>query len=83
MPASVKKITLVQIGVTMLRNTRPKLHSELRVSMMEQLATKMMIFDYPADFRRGVIESAVKCYEAELAVSKSGEKPSQIPRPTC
>ena len=51
--------------------------------MMEQLATKMMIFGYPADFRRGVLESAVKCYEAELAVSKSGEKPSQIPRPTC
>ena len=80
MPASVKKITLVQIGVTMLRNTRPKLHSELRVSMMEQLAIKMMISGYPADFRRGVIESAVKCYEAQLAASVSGEKPLYRPR---
>ena len=35
--------------------------------MMEQLATKMMISGYPADFRRGVLESAVKCYEAQLA----------------
>ena len=74
MPASVKKITLVQIGVTMLLNTRPKLHSELRVSMMEQLAIKMMISGYPADFRRGVIESAVKYYEAQLAASLSGKK---------
>ena len=60
---SVKRITLVQMVVTMLRNTRPELHSELRVSMMEQLATKMMISGYPADFRRGVLELAVKCYE--------------------
>ena len=37
--------------------------------MMEKLATKMMISGYPADFRRGVIESAVKCYEAQLAAS--------------
>ena len=64
----------------MLRNTRPELHSELRVSMMEQLATKMMIFGYPADFRRGVLESAVKCYEAQLAASESGEKPLYCPR---
>ena len=80
MPPSVKRITLVQMGVTMLRNTRPELHNELRVSMMEQLATKMMISGYPADFRRGVIESAVKCYEAQLAASVSGEKPLYRPR---
>ena len=48
--------------------------------MMEQLATKMMISGYPADFRRGVIESAVKCYEAQLAASESGEKPLYRPR---
>ena len=48
--------------------------------MMEQLAIKMMISGYPADFRRGVIESAVKCYEAQLAASVSGEKPLYRPR---
>ena len=80
MPPSVKRITLVQMGVTMLRNTRPELHNELKVPMMEQLATKMMISGYPADFRRGVIESAVKCYEGQLAASVSGEKPLYRPR---
>lgn len=80
MPASVKRITLVQMGVTMLRNTRPELHDELRVSLMEQLAIKMMISGYPADYRIGVIESAVKCYEAQLGASVRGEKPLYRPR---
>ena len=48
--------------------------------MMEQLATKMMISGYPADFRRGVIEPAVKCYSAQLAASLSGKKPLYRPR---
>ena len=69
MPASVKKITLVQMGVTMLRNTRPELHSELRVSMMELLATKMMISGYPADFRQETtLSSTILAAGAEEAV---------------
>ena len=36
MPASVKRITLVQQGITMLRNTREELHTILRIPLMEQ-----------------------------------------------
>ena len=53
------RITLVQMGVTMLRNTRKELHGEQRIPLMEKLAETMMVSGYPEDFRRGVIESAV------------------------
>ena len=35
MPASTKRITLVQRGVTMLRNTRRELHHQLFIPLME------------------------------------------------
>ena len=80
MPAATKRITLVQMGVTMLRNTRKELHGELRVPLMEQLAETMMVSGYPEDFRRGVIESAVACYEGQVAASARGEAPLYRPR---
>ena len=80
MPAATKRITLVQMGVTMLRNTRQELHGELRVPLMEQLAETMMVSGYPEDFRRGVIESAVACYEGQVAASTRGEVPLYRPR---
>ena len=80
MPPSVKRITLVQRGISMLRNTRERLHAELRVPLMEKLATTMMVSGYPEDFRRGVIESAVVCYERQVAASRSGAKPLYRPR---
>ena len=80
MPAPVKRITLVQQGVTMLRNTRQELHTELRVPLMEELAKTMMVSGYPEDFRRGVLESAVACYEQQVAASQRGMKPLYRPR---
>ena len=80
MPMATKRITLVQRGVTMLRNTRQELHNKLRVSLMEQLADTMMISGYPEDFRRGVIESAVACYQRQVEASRRGEVPLYRPR---
>ena len=80
MPASTKRITLVQMGVTMLRNTRKELHHRLRIPLMEQLADTMMVSGYPEDYRRGVIESAVSCYERQVAASERGEVPLYRPR---
>ena len=47
---------------------------------VRQLAEKMMISGYPEDFRRGVIESAVACYEKQEAASVAGEVPLYRPR---
>jgi hypothetical protein len=80
MPAATKRITLVQRGVTMLRNTRQELHTTLRIPLMEQLAKTMMISGYPEDYRRGVIQSAVACYEGQVEASRTGEKPLYRPR---
>ena len=80
MPAATKRVTYVQKGVTMLRNTRRELHEELRVPLMEELAEMMMVSGYPEDFRRGVIESAVACYERQVAASDRGEVPLYRPR---
>ena len=59
MPAATKRITLVQMGVTMLRNTRQRLHQLLRIPLMEQLAEKMMISGYPEDCRSDRVSSGV------------------------
>ena len=80
MPMATKRITLVQRGVTMLRNTRQELHHLLRVPLMEELAEIMMVSGYPEDFRRGVIESAVACYQSQVEASKRGEVPMYRPR---
>ena len=65
----------------MLRNTRQELHTILQVPLMEQLAKTMMISGYPEDFRSGVLESAVTCYEQQLAASNTGVKPLYRPGP--
>ena len=80
MPSATKRITLVQRGVTMLRNTRRELHHQLFIPIMEQLARTMMVSGYPEDYRRGVIESAVACYQHQVAASDSGEVPLYRPR---
>ena len=63
MPAAIEMITLVQRGVTMFRNTRREFYQQLFTPIMEHLAETMMVSGYPEDYRRGVIESAVACYE--------------------
>ena len=76
----MKRLSLVQTGITMLRNTRPRLHATLRIPLMEGLAETMMLSGYPEDYRRGVIEPAVKGYEAQVAASDRGEVPLYRPR---
>ena len=80
MPAKTKRITLVQRGVIMLRNTRRELHPQLRIPLIEQLAETMMILGYPEDYRRGVLESAVACYQRQVAASDRGDVPLYRPR---
>ena len=80
MPGLTKRLTLVQEGIQMLRNTRPSLHPRLRRGLMEDLAERMMVSGYNADYRRGIIESAVKGYEAQVAADLAGEKPLYRPR---
>ena len=64
----------------MLRNTRMELNPQLRIPLMEQLAETMMISGYPEDYRRGVLESAVACYQCQLTASDQGEVPLYRPR---
>ena len=53
MPEDVKRLTLVQEGIQMLRNTQPSLHPEMRVGLLEDLAERMQKSGYPEDYRRG------------------------------
>ena len=73
LPPSVKRISLVQYGLTMLLNTRSELQEEKRGWLMEELAEMMMVSGYNEDFRRGIIESVVRGYEGKVAASDRGE----------
>ena len=42
---------------------------------MEDLAVTMKLSVYHEEFRRGVIESAVACYDNQLEASRKGDKP--------
>ena len=75
MHVETKRITVVQRGATMLRNTKRELQTQLRITLMEQLAETMMISGYPEDYRRGVLEAAVACYPRQVAASDRGEVP--------
>ena len=55
-------------------------HVQLLIPLMEQLAKTMMVSGYPEDFRRGVLESAVACYQRQVAASDRGEVPLYRPR---
>ena len=78
--ATIKRFTHLQRGLTMLRNTRQKLHPELRRGLLEHLAEEMWMSGYPEDNRRGVIESVVKGYEKQVVASEAGEVPLFRPR---
>ena len=80
MPGKVKRLTLVQEGIRVLRNTRPSLHPEMKVGLLEDLAQRMRRSGYPEDYRRSVLEAAVGGYEGQVAAAERGEKPLYRPR---
>ena len=47
---------------------------------MEQLAVTMMVSGYPEDYKRGVTESVVACYQRQVTASDRGEVPLYRPR---
>ena len=80
MSSTVKRMTLIQEGKRILRNTRLTLHPALRKELMEDLAERLMKSGYPEEFRRTVIEAAVKGFESQVKASAKGERPLYRPR---
>ena len=58
-------------------STRLKLHRELRVGLMEELALTMKISGYPESARVNLVESVVNCFEKQVERSERGEVPEE------
>ena len=80
MPTSMKRLAQVQQVVTMLRNTRLRLHQGMRVNLLEEMATTMWISGYSEDWRQNILESGLKCFEKQVDRSERGEVPLFRPR---
>ena len=79
-PAKVKRITLVQEGIRILRNTRRTLGWELMMEEMTDLAARLRDSGYDEVYRGEIIRDAVVGYERQVEASDKGEKPLYRPR---
>ena len=79
-PARMKRVTLVQEGIRILRNTRRTLGWEVMMEEMTDLAARLRDSGYDEVYRGEVIRDAVVGYERQVASSDRGEKLLYRPR---
>ena len=79
MSAKMKWENNVKYGIMRLRNTRPRLQDEVRSTLMEEWAVRMMVSGYPEEYRKKAIQSAVVGYEM-VGNNRSGIRPLYRPR---
>ena len=78
-PARMKRVTLVQEGIRILRNTRRSLGWEVMMEEMTDFAARLRDSGYDEAYRGEVIRDAVVGYERQVAASDRGEKPLYRP----
>ena len=75
MPARVKWNNNVQQGIRRLRNTRPRLHAEIRNQLLEEWAEAMMVSGYTENHRKETIQCTVVGYERMVERDAKGQTP--------
>ena len=80
MPLKVKRTTLSQEVIRVLRNCRLDIPWEEKAAMLTEMSTRMMMSGYPEKFREEVIISGVQGFEKMVAVQESGGRPVNRPR---
>ena len=78
-PARMKRVTLVQEEIRILRNTRRTLGWEVMQEEMTDLAVRLRDSGYDEVYRGEIIRDAVIGYERQAAASDRGDKPLYRP----
>ena len=80
MPAKVKRTTLTQEVIRILRNCRLELPWEEKAAMLSEMSTRMKMSGYCEKFREEVIVSGVNGFEKMVQVQEAGGRPVNRPR---
>ena len=75
MPEKVKRTTLTQETIRILRNCHPDLPWEQKIVHLNDLTERMRESGYKEKMRKEVIESGLKGYEKMLDVERNGGRP--------
>ena len=80
MPEKVKRTTLTQEGIRIMRNTSLELPWEVNADHLSNLSMRMKASGYDEKMRLEVIKSAVTGFEKMVEVEKAGGRPINRPR---
>ena len=80
MPAKVKRTTMVQEAVRILRNIRPGLPWEVTTKHLDNFCQRMKASGYNENYRFQVLKSGMEGYDKMLEVERGGGRPVNRPR---
>ena len=80
MPEKVKRTTLTQEGIRIMRNTSLELPWEVTADHLSDLSMRIKASGYDEKMRLEVIKSAVTGFEKMVEVEKAGGRPINRPR---
>ena len=75
MPLSIKRASLIQEGVRILRNTAKSSPWSSKAKLLSDFSNRMRISGYHDSFRLHIIKAAVEIYENQVAEDEAGRKP--------
>ena len=75
MPAKVKRASLTQEALRILRNTSPGVPTKRLEEMLTDFCLRMKTSGYPEKYRENVILSALTAWDRMVEMDRTGEKP--------
>ena len=75
MPLSIKRASLIQEGVRILRNTARSAPWSSKAMFLSEFSNRMKLSGYHDSYRLYIIKAAVDIYEKQLAEDEAGIKP--------
>ena len=75
MPAKVKRASLTQEAIRILRNTSPGVPAHRIDAILSDFCLRMKMSGYPEKYRQNIILSALTAWDRMVEMDKSGEKP--------
>ena len=75
MPLGIKRASLIQEGVRILRNTKRSTPWSTKAALLSDFSNRMRISGYHDTYRLHIIQAAVEIYEKQLANDDAGTTP--------
>ena len=75
MPAKVKRASLTQEAIRILKNTSPGVPAHRTDEILSDFCLRMKLSGYPEKYRANIINSALTAWDRMVEMDESGEKP--------